>query len=318
MALDARVGHIIVDNFFEIDLLTELTANLTQPQDILLRVAPGIDPHTHRRISTGQVDTKFGFDVRSGAVMTAISRVQEISGLRLRGLHCHVGSQLLDTECHEDSIALMVDLLAQVKREFNLEFDELNIGGGLGVRYLESQQPPSLEEFADAVTGTLKRKLDEAGLQYPTLLQEPGRSLVAEAGTTLYTLGAMKRIPGVRTYVAVDGGLSDNPRPALYDARYEVIVANKADRTPETTVTVSGKHCETDVLFSDVTLADPQPGDLLAVQCTGAYNYVMASNYNRFRRPPVVLVRDGRVDLLVRRETYEDLVAQDVVPDHLR
>jgi diaminopimelate decarboxylase len=318
MALDARVGHIVIDNLYEIDLLTELAAGLKAPQDVLLRVAPGIDPHTHRRISTGQVDTKFGFDVASGAVMIAARRVQEIPNLRLRGLHCHVGSQLLDTECHEASVGVMADLFIQISRECGLALDELNIGGGLGIRYLRDHRPPTLDEFADVVTGVLKRKLDEAGIAYPTLLQEPGRFLVGEAGTTLYTVGSIKQIPGVRTYVAVDGGMSDNPRPALYEAKYEVLVANKADRPHDRVVTVSGKHCETDLLFRDVALADPQPGDLLAVQSTGAYNYTMASNYNRFRRPPVVLVNDGQADLIVRRESYEDLVAREVIPERLR
>lgn len=318
MGLDARVGHIIIDNFYEIDLLTELATDAANPQPVLLRVAPGIDPHTHQRISTGQVDSKFGFGVASGAALTAISRVREIAGLELKGIHCHVGSQLLDTECHEASVGIMADLLVQVKQEMGLEFEELNIGGGLGIRYLSSHQPPSVEEFAETVTGVLKRKLDEAGLAYPILLQEPGRYLVGEAGTTLYTIGSTKQIPGVRTYVSVDGGLSDNPRPALYEAKYEAIVANKADQPHDRVVTVSGKHCETDLLFPDISLAGVEPGDLLAVQSTGAYNYVMASNYNRFRRPAVVLVNDGQADLLVRRETYEDLVAQDVVPERFR
>ena len=317
MALDARVGHIVIDNFLEIDMLTELTAGLAAPQPVLIRVAPGIDPHTHKRISTGQVDTKFGFGVASGAALSAIKRVQEIPGLDLKGIHCHVGSQLLDTECHEASVGIMADLLIQVKRELGVEFEELNIGGGLGIRYLSGHQPPSLDEFADTVIGVITRKLDEAGITYPTLLQEPGRSLIGEAGTTLYTIGSIKEVPGIRTYLAVDGGLSDNPRPALYEAKYEAIVANKADRPHQTVVTVAGKHCETDILFWDMPLADPQPGDLLAVQSTGAYNYAMASNYNRFRRPAVVLVNEGKADLLVRRESYEDLVAQDVVPERL-
>jgi diaminopimelate decarboxylase len=318
MALDARVGHIVVDNFLEIDLLTELTAGRDRPQPVLLRVAPGIDPHTHRRISTGQVDTKFGFDIGSGAALTAISRVREVPGLELRGLHCHVGSQLHDTDCHEASTAIMVDLMLQAKQELGVELPELNIGGGLGIRYLPSHEPPSLDEFAEAVTGVLKQKLDEAGLAYPVLLQEPGRFLVGEAGTTLYTLGSIKDIPGTRRYVAVDGGLSDNPRPALYEAKYNCLSANKADQPHDDVVTVAGKHCETDILFPDVPLADPQPGDLLAVQSTGAYNFVMASNYNRFRRPAVVLVNEGQADLLVRRETFEDLVARDVIPERFR
>jgi diaminopimelate decarboxylase len=212
----------------------------------------------------------------------------------------------------------MVDLLARAKQEFGVEFEELNIGGGLGIRYLHTHHPPTLDEFADAITGILKAKLDDVGLAYPTLLQEPGRFLVGEAGTTLYTLGASKVVPGIRTFVVVDGGLSDNPRPTMYEARYEAIVANKAGVAHDHTYTVSGKHCETDLLFPDMQLPPVEPGDILAVQSTGAYNYVMASNYNRFRRPAVVLVNEGHADLLVRRETYEDLVAQDVTPERFR
>jgi diaminopimelate decarboxylase len=318
LALEAGVGQIIVDNFYELDRLAELTAGSARRQPVLLRVAPGIDPHTHKRISTGQVDTKFGFDVHSGAVLAAVSRVREIPGLDLKGLHCHVGSQLLDTECHEASIGIMVDLLARVRDAFGVELERLNIGGGLGIRYLRTHEPPSVEQFADRVCAALKAGLERHGLRYPTLLQEPGRSLIGEAGTTLYTVGALKEIPGVRTYVSVDGGMSDNPRPALYEARYETLVANRAAAPADTEVTIAGKHCETDILFWDVTLPNPQPGDLLAVQATGAYNYVMASNYNRFRRPAVVLVNEGRADLLVRRETFEDLVRNDLIPARFR
>jgi diaminopimelate decarboxylase len=318
MALDARVGTIVIDNFQEIGLLSELTHGRKEPQDVLLRVAPGIDPHTHKRISTGQVDTKFGFDIGSGAALAAVRQVLELPGLRFRGIHCHVGSQLLDTDCHEASVGIMADLLRDVKESAGIEADKLNVGGGLGIRYLRTHQPPALDAFADVITGVLKRKLAEAGLKQPALLLEPGRSLVGEAGTTLYTVGSIKRIPGVRTYVAVDGGLSDNPRPSLYEARYEVLSANKMCDPHETLVTVSGKHCETDLLFPDVSLADPRPGDLLAVLSTGAYNFSMASNYNRFRRPAVVLVNDGRADLLVRRESYDDLIARDVIPARLQ
>ncbi len=321
MALEAGVGHIVVDNFLELDLLTDLLSEmrggLSRPQPILVRVAPGIDPHTHRRISTGQADTKFGFDVASGAVLMAVRRALEIPGIEFRGLHCHVGSQLLDTDCHEASVGIMADLVIQVKQQLGVECPELNVGGGLGIRYLASQQPPSLEAFADVVTRVLRDRLESAGVALPTLLQEPGRSLVGEAGTTLYTIGSIKQIPGTRTYVAVDGGLSDNPRPALYEAKYSVISANKAAQPHDQVVTVSGKHCETDLLFPDTPLADPQPGDILAVQSTGAYNFAMASNYNRFRRPAVVLVSEGQADLLVRRENYEDLVARDLMPARL-
>lgn len=317
MALDAGVGHIIVDNFLELGRLAEMTRERPAPQPILIRAAPGIDPHTHRRISTGQVDTKFGFDVGSGAILEAVRQASETPGVKLLGLHCHVGSQLLDTECHEDSVAVMVDLLASIRDRFGIQFEELNIGGGLGIRYLASHQPPSVDGFAEAVIGRLTAALDAAELEYPALLLEPGRSLVGEAGVTLYTLGGIKAIPGVRTYVSVDGGLSDNPRPALYEAKYTVLTANRMNEPHDTRVTVSGKHCETDVLFPDTDLADPHPGDTLAVLSTGAYNYAMASNYNRFRRPAVVLVADGHADLLVERESYDDLLKNDRIPERL-
>ncbi len=314
MALEAAVGHIVVDNFLELDMLSRLARPDGSRQPVLVRVAPGIDPHTHRRISTGQVDTKFGFDLASGAALAAVRQALSIPHLEVRGLHCHVGSQLLDAECHRDSVRSMVELLAGIKAELGVEFPELNIGGGLGIRYLAEHTPPSLDDFADIVIGTLAKTLDEFGLARPILLQEPGRSLVGEAGTTLYTIGSQKVIPGVRTYISVDGGLSDNPRPALYDARYSVLVADRADQPADQVVTVAGKHCETDILFRDVAIPAVQPGSILAVLSTGAYNFAMASNYNRFRRPAVVLVGDGKAELLVRRESYADVLARDVIP----
>jgi len=205
----------------------------------------------------------------------------------------------------------MTDFLALLKGQYSFEVEELNIGGGLGIRYLREHAPPALDEFAEQVVSALQSQLEEKGLKPPRLLQEPGRFIVGEAGTTLYTIGAIKEVPGVRTYVAIDGGMSDNPRPQLYDARYECLLANRADRPADQVVTIAGKHCETDILIWDTQLAEPRPGDLLAVQSTGAYNQVMASNYNRFRRPPVVLVRDGSARVIIERETYDDLLAHD-------
>ena len=317
MALDAGIGYIIVDNLLELERLAEITVGRERPQPILLRLAPGIDPHTHRLISTGQVDSKFGIDMQGEAALEAVRRASEIASLELRGLHCHVGSQLLDMEAHLGAIGIVVDFLAAARDKLGLVLPVLNIGGGLGIRYLESHDPPSLEEFAAALTDRLRAALRERDYPAPELQLEPGRSLVGEAGTTLYTVGAIKTIPGVRTYVTVDGGLSDNPRPALYQAEYSILLADRLGDEADSVVTVSGKHCETDRLFPDVRLPMPRPGDLLAVQSTGAYNYVMASNYNRYPRPAVVLVNEGQADLLVRRETYEDLVRCDVVPARL-
>jgi diaminopimelate decarboxylase len=317
MALEAGIGRIIVDNLHELDLLAQLASGQSEPVDIALRVAPGIDPHTHRLISTGQVDTKFGFDAGSCAALGAARRVTENPSLRLRGLHCHVGSSLRTGEAHCQAVAIMVDLLAAVRDQTGLELDELNIGGGLAVRSVEADAAPDLEQFASEVTTALELALEERGLSRPVLVQEPGRYLVGEAGTTLYTAGSSKTIPGVRTYLSVDGGLSDNPRPAMYDARYEALVADRAGAARDCLVTLAGKHCETDILIWDIPMSRPEPGDTIAVLSTGAYNYAMASNYNRFARPAMVLVHDGRADLLVERECYEDLVRKDRIPAHL-
>lgn len=317
MALDARVHRIIVDNELELEMLIALAKERDRQVDVLFRVTPGIDPHTHARIRTGQVDTKFGLEVPNGQATRVIERAIAHPNLNVRGIHFHVGSQLLDLEAHEQAIEIGVELLAQFRKDIGYVAEELDIGGGLGIRYLSSHEPPSIASYADVVVGTLDRCLKEHNLPRPRLLQEPGRSIVGEAGTTLYTIGPVKEIPGVRTYVVVDGGLSDNPRPALYDAVYEVLVANKANQPADLTVTVAGKHCETDTLFQDVRVAQPAPGDLLAVQSTGAYNYAMASNYNRFTHPMVVLVHNGQADVIVERQTLEDLVRHDVMPARL-
>lgn len=312
MALDAGVGRIVVDNTLELETLSRLAAGRAEPVDVSIRVAPGIDPHTHKLIRTGQVDTKFGFDMGSGAALAAVRRAIDTPGLSVRGVHCHVGSQLLDTEAHTAAVPIMVEFLKEIRDTTGRELEELNIGGGLGIRYISSHQPPALDQFAESVVNVLHEKLNAAGLALPILQQEPGRFLVGEAGTTLYRVGAIKEIPGVRTYVAIDGGMSDNPRPQLYEAVYEALLANRAGEPAESVVTIAGKHCETDILIWDTRLPAPRSGDLLAVQSTGAYNHAMASNYNRFLRPPVVFVHEGRARLAVRRESYEDLVRNEL------
>jgi diaminopimelate decarboxylase len=318
MAVEAGIGRIIVDNMYEIDLLERVAPEAASAVGVSLRVKPGIDPHTHRRIRTGQVDTKFGLGFEDGSAMTALRRILAMPKLRFHGIHCHIGSQLLDLEAHLEAVRTMADFLRQLREETGVTATEVNIGGGLGIRYLASHQPPTLDSFADAIVSSLTRELDRHGLGRPVLAQEPGRSLVGEAGTTLYTIGGIKEIPGIRTYVSIDGGMSDNPRPQLYDAVYEAIVANRAGQPADFLATIAGKHCETDILIWDTKIAHPEPGDILAVQSTGAYNYAMASNYNRFPRPAVVLVNDGAADVIVRRETYEDVIARDEVPARLK
>jgi diaminopimelate decarboxylase len=323
MAVNSRIGHIVVDNFLEIQMLAAVTRETGKKMDVLVRATPGVDPHTHKFISTGQADTKFGFNIKDRSALEAVKQILAIPTLKFDGIHCHVGSQLLDLEAHEGAADAMVGLMQEIKHETGVLCKVLNIGGGLGVRYRGEHQPPSYDEFAEIITTRLKARLEAARLPFPVLQQEPGRSLVGEAGVTLYTVGSIKTVPikeepGARTYVSIDGGLSDNPRPQLYDAVYELLVANRAGQPHDQTITLAGKHCETDVLIWNVKSAKVQTGDTIAVQTTGAYNYVMASNYNKFLRPAVVLVRDGQADLIVERETLADLVRRDRVPARLK
>ena len=323
MALDSGVKHIVIDNFYELSLLSQLLREKNATVDVLIRATPGVDPHTHKLIRTGQADTKFGLNIADGSALKAVRQVLENPAFRFRGIHCHIGSQLLDSETHEQAVEIMVRFVKTIQTETGATVEELNIGGGLGVRYLESQSPPSYDEFAERITSLLKAALDRENLPYPTLLQEPGRSLVGETGTTLYTIGAIKTVPiaeepRTRMYVAIDGGMSDNPRPQLYDSVYECLLANKANRAADTVVTIAGKHCETDILLWNVKIAAPESGDLLAVQTTGAYNHAMASNYNRFLRPAVALVSDGRADLIVERESLPDLIKNERIPARLQ
>lgn len=324
MALNSGVGRIVVDNIHELELLNTLALEMGKKADILFRLTPGIDPHTHRLISTGQADTKFGLNIKDGSAMGAIKRALECTGVTLKGIHCHVGSQLLDMEAHTAGIRIMVEFARQAINKTGFVLEEINTGGGLGIRYVEGQVPPTIDEFANVIAGTFLNALDEFGIpNRPRLIQEPGRSIVGTAGTTIYTIGVIKRVPiteepGFRTYIAIDGGLSDNPRPLLYESVYDAFPANKADEQAKQVVTVAGRHCETDTLIQDIGLAPVEVGDLLAVQCTGAYNYSMASNYNRFMRPAVVLVKDGNADVIVDRETLDDLVRHDLIPESLK
>lgn len=321
--LEAGVGRFVVDNFYELRRLNTIAGEMGRVQPILLRVTPGIDPHTHRRIRTGQEDTKFGINISEGAALEAVLEALTLPNIKLLGIHCHIGSQLLDAHSHEEAIEVMVEFLAAIRERGKIELPELNIGGGLGVRYLESHNPPSYEEFADMICGVLVAQLQKHRLEYPRLLQEPGRALVGETGTTLYTIGPIKRVniteePGFRYYVSVDGGMSDNPRPQLYDSVYSAMVANRAGQARDRVVTIAGKHCETDILIWNINIGDTDIGDILAVQTTGAYNHAMASNYNRLTRSTVVFVQNGQADVVYERENLEDLIRQDRIPARLR
>ena len=298
-AIEADVGHVILDSFAEID---RLDAMLDRTQRVLIRVTPGILPSTHSYVQTGQLDSKFGFGLEDGLARRAIEAVRGSRHLELVGLHAHIGSQIFELEPFVRAIEALADLADDDCRV-------LNVGGGLGIAYTAADNPPTIDAYAEVKVSGVKAVFD----RMPRLLVEPGRSLVGNAGLTIYEVGTVKEIPGVRTYVAVDGGMSDNLRPMLYGSRYEAILANRAGEAADAQVTIAGMHCESgDVLVRDARLAAPAPGDLLVTPATGAYGYALANNYNGVPRPPVVFAKDGDARLVVRRETDADLTARDV------
>jgi len=322
MAVEERVAYVVPDSLTELELLSVIAQEAGVTQCVMLRCNPGVDPHTHRLISTGQQDSKFGFNIKDGTAMEAVKKALSLPALHLAGVHCHVGSQLLDPTPYVEAANVMAGFIRQISEETGCSIELLDMGGGTGVRYIEEHHPPTIPEFAKIVSEAVIVAAAQAGIQKPKLMVEPGRSIVGEAGTTLYSIGPIKDVaipepPGKRTYIAVDGGLSDNPRPTMYDAVYSALIANKAGEVPAHEYRVSGKHCETDTLIPSVLLPEAKTGDVLAVQTTGAYNQVMASNYNRLTRPAVVLVNNGQADLIVRRETLDDLVKCDLMPERL-
>ncbi|MGE5552638.1 MAG: diaminopimelate decarboxylase [Betaproteobacteria bacterium] len=315
-ALAVRIGGIIVDNSSELELLSDLAARQKERVTILLRIAPGVQAHTHEYIQTGQVDSKFGFPLVGGIALEGVRRALADPWLDLRGYHCHIGSQILALGSYRVAVRAMLDFAAEARAITGYCPEILDLGGGLGVRYTADDDPPTIRELGQVILTTVAEEAEARGLPCPRLFVEPGRSIVGEAGTTLYTVGAVKDIPGVRKYVAVDGGMTDNPRVALYQAVYEAMVANRAADAPSEVVSVAGKCCESgDMLLWEIALPPVERGDFLAVFTTGAYNYSMASNYNRLPRPAVVLVRNGQARLLVARETYADLVRLDLIPE---
>lgn len=315
MALDARIGCFVVDNLVELQLLQAMASEKNQQVNILLRVTPGVEAHTHEYISTGQTDSKFGFDIGNGAAFEAIEQALKQPNLKLLGLHSHIGSQIFEVEGFQMAIERVASFTKEVKSKLNVVFQVVNLGGGFGIRYFEGDTPLQVSQYVKAITDGVKLHFAGIGEELPEIWVEPGRSMVGEAGTTLYTVGAIKNIPGVRKYVSVDGGMTDNPRPALYDSKYEAILANRANEATEETVSIAGKACESgDMLIWDLEIPQVETGDLLAVSCTGAYNYSMSSNYNRIRRPAVVFVQNGESDLVVRRESHEDIVRNDIIP----
>jgi diaminopimelate decarboxylase len=313
LALAAAHGiTVVLDNWRDIELLSQLAPGLDAPVRLMLRFTPGIECHTHEYIRTGHLDSKFGFD--PDQLEQVLRQLAGCSWGRLTGLHAHIGSQIFEIQPHRDLAAVMADAL-QLARSLGHPVTDLNVGGGLGIRYVASDDPPSIDAWVAAVAGAVAAACRQRGLELPRLLCEPGRSLVATAGVTLYAIGSRKQIPGIRTYLSVDGGMSDNPRPITYQSQYTALLADRPGADASESVTVAGKHCESgDVLLKDVALPPATSGDILAVLATGAYNASMGSNYNRIPRPAAVLVHDGQADLVQRREQPEELLRYDVLP----
>ncbi|GLI07312.1 diaminopimelate decarboxylase [Paenibacillus tyrfis] len=319
MAVNAKIGCFVVDNFVELHMLNAIAGEKRQKVNVLLRITPGVDAHTHEYISTGQTDSKFGFDLANGAAEQAVKEASELPNIELLGVHSHIGSQIFEVGGFRLAVDKVADFAVHIREQLGLTFPVINLGGGFGIRYIDGDSPLPVAEYVNSIAEAIQTKFGQNGYPLPEIWTEPGRSIVGDAGTTLYTIGTYKDIPGVRKYVAVDGGMTDNPRPALYEAQYEAMLANRASEADEEVVSIAGKCCESgDMLIWDVSLPQAHTGDLLAVACTGAYNYAMSSNYNRIRRPAVVFVKDGEADIVVKRESFEHLLGNDVVPERMR
>ena len=313
LALESGVGRIVVDNIFELKRLDKIASEMGKKAKILFRIKPGIDAHTHSFIRTGQIDSKFGFALETGEAMQAIYEALKYDSVELVGLHCHIGSQIFDIDPFEHAAEVMLNFMAEIKAKLGIEFPELNLGGGFGIKYLESDKPKPFTEYMKRVSKVVKSECEKLGLKTPFILIEPGRSIIGAAAVTLYTAGAVKKIPDIRTYVSVDGGMTDNPRYILYQSRYEALVANKANEERREIVTLAGKCCESgDLLGESMPIQKVEAGDIIAVLSTGAYNYSMASNYNRIPRPPVVMIKNGESVLAIKGESYEDMMRNDL------
>lgn len=319
MALNNGVGRIVVDNFNELFRLDKLARKNKKIADIILRISPGIEAHTHKYIMTGQVDSKFGFPLIDGQAYDAVKFALGLKNLHLKGIHCHIGSQIFEVKPYVDEVNIMFKFANEIKRDFNIEVKEIDIGGGFGIYYSDGDNPKDKSFLADSILSAVKENIKLYNFHEPCIIIEPGRSIVGNAGTTLYKIGAIKDIPDVRKYIAVDGGMSDNIRPALYSARYEAAVANRMRDKRSDMVTIAGKCCESaDILIKDIEMPEAKENDVLAIFSTGAYGQSMSSNYNRIPKPPVVLVNDGRSYIISKRETYDELILNDVIPERLK
>ncbi len=312
-ALDWSIGRVVVDNFREMGLLQNLAAKRQRIQQVLLRLSPEVDPHTHSHTTTGVLDSKFGFPISTGQAEEAIAIAIRSSNLRLAGLHFHLGSPLFEVEPYEQAIKIVLEFASRISRNYDFTLDELDVGGGFAVQYLAEKPAPPASAYAEVIARSILELTSQLDMPLPRLIIEPGRAIIGQAGIALYRAGGNKTIQGVRKYVFVDGGMGDNIRPPLYDARYEAMVANKAASAPEEKVTIAGKFCESgDILIRDIDLPAIQDGDIIAVPVCGAYCLAMSSNYNAYLKPAVILVSEGQAKLMRRRETYADLVRQDL------
>lgn len=314
MGIDLEVGRFVVDNLYEMDKINSLAKEKDKIQKVLLRITPGIEAHTHEYIKTGQIDSKFGFTMINGEIIDVVKKAINLSNVKLTGIHCHIGSQIFETKPYEDEVEIMLNLVKNIKDETGYEVEELDLGGGFGIYYTPEDKPKTVEDFCDIILERAELKSEELNIKLPSLVIEPGRSIIGNAGTTLYTIGAIKEIPGVRKYVSVDGGMVDNIRPALYNAPYECAVANRVEDSSKEVVTIAGKCCESgDVLIKNVQLPKVQSGDILAVFTTGAYGYSMASNYNKIPIPAVVLVKNGQSRLISKRQSFENMIENQIM-----
>ena len=312
-AVENNIGHIIVDNISELERLSAIAKAKGVTAKIMFRIKPGIDAHTHNFVKTGQIDSKFGFALETGEAFDAVKKAVESENIILRGLHCHIGSQIFDIEPFESASEVMLKFIAKIKNELGFEIKELNLGGGFGIKYLESHDPVPYETYMERLSETVHKCCKELEINLPFILIEPGRSIAGPAGITLYTVGARKEIPNIRTYVSIDGGMCDNPRYILYQSEYEAIVANKASQPRDEKVTIAGKCCESgDLIGENMPLQHAESGDIIAVCATGAYNYSMSSNYNRIPKPPVVFINNGESRIVIKKETLDDIIRNDI------
>ena len=312
LAIDLGVGRISVDNFTELEMLNEIALSKNKTVQILLRVTPGIECHTHEYIQTGHLDSKFGFDLTQidGALELILNNYKN---LELKGVHAHIGSQIFETKIYGDEVEILVKEIVRLNEKFRLNLNEINLGGGLGVKYTDADNPPSVQKIADVIISALNNAIQKYGIEAPLVYIEPGRSIISTAGVTLYTIGSSKQVPNGTKYIAVDGGMADNPRPSMYRAHYSAKIANKPDCNENLqTVTIAGRFCESgDILIKNIQLPNPEKGDILCVFNTGAYNYSMASNYNRVQKSGMVLVNNSQSAIIVYRETLDDLISHD-------